>query len=323
MNPRTILWQVIVLIALVCTAALVVDPLTGFVMAGIGLELALVLNVGYAHALGAQGRPSRRLKGDRMVGRLVILGFGVPLVLSAVAALAGHTPNPKLWEFNEIEIAALFIAPAVLFTLIVLSSLVDWYYVRPRIDGVVREPPCRSPKDGIWKRVTRRWLLHRTIATVAYFLFALSEAFAVMLMLAREHPVAAGVVGGVGGLAGLFLIFVDTYRAQLPTVAKWILGPAFRLGEDLRFGAYMFEGRGYVLHVSVPVTKLAALDEHGAPIREEDGSVRLFERRNTDLSAANLDAQHRVLCPATCQRLNPECVFGEHRSDTRARSVIF
>ena len=45
--------------------------------------------------------------------------------------------------------------------------------------------------------------------------FAVTVAVIVMIMLVREHPKAAAVVGGVSGIAGLLLIFAGSYRSAL------------------------------------------------------------------------------------------------------------
>jgi hypothetical protein len=283
-------------------------------LAGVALLAAITLNAGYAQALGAQGRSARRILGDRRTSQHVAVGFVVPLVASLVALIAGHRPRTTVWDFSHAELAAMLIAAAALFVVVVLSSLVDWYYIRPRIDAVVRDPPCLADgnQKAVWKRVTRRWYLHRGLAAVAYFAFALVLALVLMLMLAREHPTAAGVVGGVSGIAGLLLIFFGSFRSQLPVVADWTISPAFVVGDDLSYKAYKWKGRGYVLHVSVPRVKLVPLDEDG-----NRTDTPFVERRNSDLAESDLDAKPASACAGGCVRLNPECL--RHKTKENAR----
>jgi hypothetical protein len=139
-----------------------------------------------------------------------------------------------------------------------------------------------------------------------------------MLMLVREHPAAAGVIGGVGGIAGLLLIFAGNYRAQLPTVAQFVLSPAYCLGDDLTYEAGKWEGRGFVLHVAVPVTKLVPLDEKGQP-----GATPYVERKNSDLNEADLTSRHTTACASTCAHLNPQCVAELPRFDKRRHLLIY
>lgn len=308
MNPNTIRWQAFVLVFLLMAVALLVAPTTALVVGLPALVAALALNAGYARVLGDAGRPERRMTGDLWVARFIGIALVFPAIVSAVLGTLGYNAELRLWEFSLAETAVLIISPAVLFTLILLSSLIDWYYVRPRIDGVVCDPPCRSSGSANWKRPTRRWFLHRGLATVAYIGFALVVAFVVMLMLVAKHPAAAGVIGGVGGIASLLLIFAGDYRAQLPAVARWTLSPAYCLGDDLSYDAYRTGGRGYVLHVAVPVTKLVPLDDEGLPT-----GVPFLERKNTDLADAQLDSRVTIACDGGCSRLNPECVVGRLR----------
>jgi hypothetical protein len=317
MNPRTVLWQAAVFAVLAVALSWVVGATAGLVVIVVVVLVVGLLNGGYAWALGSQGRPERRVAGDRLVSTYLAAATAVPAVAITGLSIAGHDPTATAWKFTDAEVDALAFSPALLFAVVLCSSAVDWYYIRPRIDGIVRQPACRSSGDGIWKRTTRRWYLHRGIATLTYILFALAVAFVVMSMLLREEPTAAGLIGGVGGLAGLLLIFVGPYRSQIPTVAKFVLSPAFCLGDDLTYEAHRWKGRGYVLHVSVPVAKLVPLDEHGRRT-----AIPFVERKNTDLADSDLISVPTRACAGACVLLNPECAFELLRVDARSRRFI-
>lgn len=320
MNPRTIRWQAGVIFCLLLLTDLVVGPSPVLWLGGLGLAWVLGLNVRYAYELGDQGRPERRVIGDRWVARFCGFGLLLPLLIALVSLLFGFNPQVHVWDFTVNETATIVIAAALLFVIIICSSAVDWYYIRPRIDGVIREPPCRSSGSVDWKSPTRWWYVHRGFATLAYFGFALAVAFVVMVMLVREHPAAAGVIGGVGGIASVLLLFAGNYREQLfSAVGKFVLSPPFCLGDDLSYsGGRIVAGRGYVLHVAIPVTKLVPLDDHGMPSTE----VRFFEPRNSDLDEAELRSRPTVACAAGCAHLNAECVFGLKRLDRRRHLVV-
>jgi hypothetical protein len=302
---------------MVLMTTLIAAPAAALWLGGVALTLALVLNAGYAHSLEARGRPDRRITGDRWVARHVAFGLGAPLIVAVALMLAGYNPSAHVWDFTVDETSALAIATTTLFILILLSSLVDWYYIRPRIDGVVCTPPCRSSGSDTWKRPTRWWFLHRGLATLAYMGFALVVALVLMLMLVRAHPAAAGVIGGVGGIAGLLLIFAGQYRSQLPTVAQFVLSPAYCLGDDLTYEAHKWNGRGFVLHVAVPVTKLVPLDDRGQPT-----GTAFVERKNSDLAEADLTSRPTVACVNGCAKLNPRCAVDVTRQDQRHRYLI-
>jgi hypothetical protein len=323
MNPRTDLWQAVASAATLALIIAFADPTVAICLAGAGTVVALALNAAYAHALGRRGRSVRRVLGDHLVAAHLALGLALPLLGAVAAAFLGGHPATALWGFRHAEVEALLSAAGALFLVIFLSSLIDWYYIRARIDGVVCAPPCRASKDekGPWKRVTRRWYIHRGLATLAYILFALFVAVIVMIMLVREDPAAAGVIGGVSGLAGLLLIFAGPYRSELPSVAKWALSPAFVVGDDVQFEGIRKAKRGYVLHVAVPVVKLVPLDHSGRPT---DGPF--IEPKNSQLAEAELEAKPTRACERGCAQLNPECLRrpgrDNRRVDRRLRRLI-
>jgi hypothetical protein len=298
--------------------AFLVAPLTVIWLAGSALILVLAFNFGYAHALQDGGRPTRRMLGDRWVVRFLAFGLLLPLLVAIVLWLFDYNRNLQIWDFTVNETSSLLIGAAALFILIICSSAIDWYYIRPRIDGAVCAPPCRSSGSDTWKGPTRWWYLHRGLATLAYMAYALVVALVVMLMLVREHPAAAGVIGGVGGIAGLLLIFAGNYRAQLPTVAQFVLSPGYCLGDDLTYEAGKWGGRGFVLHVAVPVTKLVPLDENGQP-----SGPAFVERKNSDLNEADLTPRHTIACEGGCAHLNPQCLADLPRLDQRRHLLIF
>lgn len=307
-------------LGLLLLTAAVVGPQPVFWLAGLAVIWVLALNFLYALQLGDRGRCERRTHGDRWVARFLAVGLVLPLLVAVALFVLEYNPQVRAWDFTVNETASIVIGAATLFVLIICSSAVDWYYVRPRIDGVLRDPPCRSGGKANWKSPTRWWYVHRAAATLAYFGFALLVAVVVMIMLVREHPAFAGVIGGAGGLASLLLIFAGNYRAQLPSVGQFILSPAFCLGDDLTYeNGRIRDGRGFVLHVAVPVVKLVPLDEHGRPTT----GTPFVERKNSDLSEAELNSRPTTACAVACAGLNPECVAGRERSDQRRHWLVF
>jgi hypothetical protein len=111
----------------------------------------------------------------------------------------------------------------------------------------------------------------------------------------------------VGGIASLLLIFAGDYRAQLPTIARWTLSPAYCLGDDFSYDAYRTGGRGYVLHVAVPVTSWFRWTNTDCQPASH------VERKNTDLADAQLHSVRTVACDGGCSLLNPECVVNRPR----------
>jgi hypothetical protein len=324
MNPRTILWQSLSTGAILALMIAFASPALATWISAIALALAVALNAGYAHTLGKLGRSPRRIQGDHLVAAYVGVGLAAPLIAAVLAHVAGVRPGIAFWGFRHLEIEALLTSCGALFAVVLVSSLIDWYYIRPRIDGVVCEPPCLASKDykGPWKRVTRRWYIHRGLATFAYILFAIAVAVIVLLMLIREDHAAAELIGGISGIAGLLLIFAGSYRSELPTAAKWALSPGFYLGDDLTYEGAQRTKRGYVLHVAIPVVKLVPLNKRGHPL-----GASFLEMKNTVLAEGELTTKPTIACKEGCAGLNPECLRRDsatnERRDFRRRLLIF
>ena len=324
MNPRTILWQSLATGVILVLMIAFASPGLAIWVSAITFALAIALNAGYAHALGKLGRSARRIQGDHLVAAYVGAGLAAPLITAVLAQVSGAHPGIAFWGFKHLEIEALLTACGALFAVVLASSLIDWYYIRPRIDGVVCEPPCLASRaqKGPWKRVTRRWYIHRALATFAYILFAIAVSVIVLLMLIREDHAAAALIGGVSGIAGLLLIFAGSYRSELPTAAKWALSPGFYLGDDLTYEGAQRTKRGYVLHVAIPVVKLVPLNKRGHPL-----GASFLEMKNTVLAEGELTTKPTVACKEGCAGLNPECLrrdsAANERRDFRPRLLIF
>lgn len=91
------------------------------------------------------------------------LGSGLfGIVLGLVATHDHFHPLRHAHPFiHAVIIAATIGAPAVF-----LSSLVDWYWILPRIGGFgAYFAPCEEGGQEQWARVTSLWLIHRALAT--------------------------------------------------------------------------------------------------------------------------------------------------------------
>jgi hypothetical protein len=47
-----------------------------------------------------------------------------------------------------------------------VSSLVDWYWILPKISGIVCKAPCEAPGKERWESPTGHWYFHRGVATL-------------------------------------------------------------------------------------------------------------------------------------------------------------
>ncbi|MEO7895581.1 MAG: hypothetical protein ABIR57_15345 [Aeromicrobium sp.] len=192
---------------------------------------AMGLATSYAYALlrgRAQSLKSSAADGSRRDPRRV-LSFGGPIhrtpwrkrrdnlvaaevlwVAIAPLTLLGLRHEGILSSWGEsiwvTNIGILFVGLSTLLTIVFVSSLIDWFYVRPRRDGLVCLPPCWEPANERWYRVTRTWIRHRMIADLAFATFFPVTGIAIIFSLGSEGSVGSWVsrvVGFIFTLCGL------------------------------------------------------------------------------------------------------------------------
>lgn len=150
----------------------------------LGLAVLLVavwglLNRSYAQALGDLPRRTTRVDGDIEVVRQVALIFALWALAKAISVLGIQIADSQ-------QVATALILAVAFFEAMYLSSTVDWYYVRPRRDGVVMEPPCRTSMQPVWDVVTRRWYRHRCVTTfVCYIAASAGVGFIALAIMGR------------------------------------------------------------------------------------------------------------------------------------------
>jgi hypothetical protein len=127
------------------------------------------LNNDYARALAGRSRSTERAAGDRAAGKALAVA-SVPPLLYAASALWFEQLQlaPELLGGDQRTVVAVAAAFALCF--VFASTVTDWYYIRPRRDGVIEYPPCRRENREPWVDITRWWILHRTLAATVFFL---------------------------------------------------------------------------------------------------------------------------------------------------------
>jgi hypothetical protein len=216
------------------------------IIACVGLLAALLLNHGYARALGGTARPLARLPFDRLVTTELLSAFGIPLV-AAAAVLSGQAPTVAIDPRLAVIAGAFAMVMAVCF----VSSLVDWYYVLPRRDGLIGKPPCRSPEDARWQRVTWFWFLHRFIAAVVTIGGVYAIAFCLGLWVYDRYPAVLSAAGGITVILGAITYFARSYLQNIVQVWQRLFGLTLALGEHLTARADDQFVSGYVLNVAI------------------------------------------------------------------------
>jgi hypothetical protein len=316
MNP-TFMWVQAICLALACAVlALTPGHVEALVLALLLAVHWLVMNATYAASLegrrrstGKDGGPDRQRQ-DRRVRWQAVVVFAV----GVAAGTAGpHLHDLWLWYDRKL-LTVCFAALGALAWTVYASSLVDWYFVRPRLDGVVREPPCRSSGEAVWENVTRLWYLHRGVAEflgIVAVIVAFSSLAGALIAGGGTLPVAAIVAlptGAAGALVLLTQAAISTLRHRA------ITAPFIWIGDELRDDGW----RAYVLHVTA----------RGIVVREWDAEAASWGRAN-EITHDRLDEERlqRVVYAGCgrCPKLNPDCQWEETGHDAglpRRRLVL-
>lgn len=219
-------------------------PLAGAV--GIGcLGAALALAYRRQLATAPRGPSPQRAGNDRLVARswFAVVLFGVIAWLASEFGF-GYPSAP-------VFVRALAWGLSLLSVSVFVSSLVDWYWILPRVTGLIRPAPWESPGDPAWTRVTRIWLLHRALATLAF------SAGAVLVPVYMAIATSGAARSAWGSAAGVLLGAVVPLNQRL----IFALNPPVRLGDVLETPV----GPAYVLDVALEGARVRVLGTHLLP----------------------------------------------------------
>jgi hypothetical protein len=282
----------------------------------------LVLNASYAHALDGRGRSAGedggpdRQRQDRRVRRQAVMAVAVGL---AAGVAGSHVQDLWLWHDRTL-LTVCFGALGALAWVIYASSLVDWYYVRPRIDGIVRRPPCLSSGDEAWGDLMRLWYLHRAIAeflAIVAVIAAFSSFVGAMIAGTDDLPTAAAVALPTGAAGALVLLT----QAALSTLRHRALNrPWVWIGDELRDGNGW---RAYVLHLNMSGVLVSVWD----PRRRRWGREREIAHERLDaqsIEPAHFDGCSRYGGERCCQ-VNPGCEWDatDHEAELPRRRLVW
>jgi hypothetical protein len=226
MRPKDALWAFTV----VTVAALAALWLRGFAdtAAAVSLGVAvfgLCLDIGYLMTR----RPTRVLAHRRFLDRHVRGQLAVFLAAAAVMFVVGN--GDPLAHVSPI-LEALILGAVVATTAIYVSSLVDWYWVLPRVGGMQRSGliPCVNSGGERWSGVTSIWLFHRAVATAL-----------VTTVLAAVPGYLAGRTGTGGTESAAWVVFgsalaigYGSVSANVPAAFRQAFNPDIHVGDLVR-----------------------------------------------------------------------------------------
>jgi hypothetical protein len=172
-----------------------------------------------------------RVRLDRLVDRSAIAATAAGVLGLAVGLAAGTDAPGQL--AGHAAGAALVVGAGGIFW----SSLVDWYWVLPRISGLTGHRACRlDPEPGAdrisWEEVTRWWIIHRIAAVVAVAVAAGGLVGTVAGLGARSLDAAPAVQGMVAVLSAIVATFAEVYRKKAAHGLPLLLHPEIVVGES-------------------------------------------------------------------------------------------
>ena len=213
-------------------------------------------------------------------------GLGAAVDLNVLA------DTPK-WTYC---VAFLTAIPFVLYA----SSLVDHYYIRPRLDGVVREPPCRSSRDRHWCWVTRIWYLHRSVADILGITLVIGAVTAL-----AAAPAELDTASTVAVVSAALAVLIVLARGAVHTLRTYAADePRLWLGDTVGCPG---QPESFLLHVT----------GRGIVVRDRIATPPLWSRQR-DIPHAQLESRDYVAatfrgCALRCLKVNDDCEWPHTR----------
>jgi hypothetical protein len=208
-----------------------------------------------SYLIRGRGRRCLVLAHRRFLDRIVRAQWLCLLVggLALAHGLAAGGVDPLSDESDAIN--ALVVAFAIGIATIYASSLVDWYWILPKVSGIVAPPPCTSVVAKAYAGVTKVWFFHRAAAT----------AVITALIAGTPAYIAATIEEGPTLRAGLTLLGAAAAIGFNAATAGTVWAFSQFLSPRLEVGSYVRRRKdiddphpqdGYVLDVAVQGVKV-------------------------------------------------------------------
>jgi membrane protein YqaA with SNARE-associated domain len=301
--------------------AMLLCAVTKVGLPGLAGGAAVVLGVGLGTLVQVNRKTIDRTEGARTRASLMcwlLISNSVPVVVAVVSwlsgsahkepwyqALLGIVPSADRWLWHAVT----GLATAITATLLV-SSLLDWCLVRPRLRDRV-ERPCRRQPNEDWTSLTQRWLGQRIVAYLIIRTCALVLLTIGVLGTGVQLPSA--VLSLLGGLAALLIAyFINNVVpiAGLVTNPQLLVGDRITLAEEYGTGVSARPAY-YVVDVGIEGFKLVEVDDHDSPMR---GIARPQADRSLALKDVGrlLRARRDFLgCAVACAQVDRHCPFAD------------
>jgi hypothetical protein len=298
--------QVALLIVSSCLIAFTPGRVLVWFVVGFLLAISALLGGTYHRKLGHRIRPPKRLDSDREVSRQLVLTVAAPVICDLVTTIHGGL---SLWASPELTVGAGSFCG--FWLAVYVSSLIDWYYVRSRRDGIVVSPPCRDRGETNWLVVTRVWWANRCMVVLICYLVGITSVVA--FGLAALGPtggsgaaVGSLIVAGVVAATGAVRLFYGNLAAVGEAFTSCFFSPPDIVLGDKLVGSDGFVG-GYVRDIALEGITVVPLEPGDRPRMNGDAPRTKRHRLKTILNSSVLETRQFEGCRSDCVHVNEYC----------------
>jgi hypothetical protein len=251
--------------------------------------------------------PSPLAKGDYalvLAGGLLLVFPWFVLVVFGEAGFVNVTKSK-----NQDVILAMLLIAAVVVSLILVSTMIDWSYVRPRLRGH-RGSICATSMKGQWRSVTRFWLLHRTVVMLA----GIAGATALVALAANAwvRPFDEVIAGAIAAAATVVTGYYLTRAAPSLAIAfnpPVQVGDVIEIAEEFQVHEPEKLREYFVVDIAREGMKLLQLEGRNRVRRVGPDALRTHDRTIDALEITKLLRGRRPIgpCASKCQLLTEFC----------------
>jgi hypothetical protein len=289
----------------------------GWPWEALGITVGTVVLVGAVWWMGRRARGNLgKAEGPKSVDqddrKKIVLSLGM-LVLPGIIVFAFKHFQPfRAVPHDEasrgITLTMLLITNAAAI-LVYVSTLTDWFYVRPFLSGGCGSI-CATSLEDQWRGVTRIWLLHRAVAVLG--VIAAITALTTLAANTWIRPIDEVIAGAIGGVAAIVAGYYLTRTASLLAIA---INPPVQVGDVIEIAEEFNvhepgEPREYfVVDVALEGVKLLQLGPGDVIPRDGPDAKRTHDRSVDVMEISKLLRSRRAVkpCDEKCQLLTKHC----------------
>jgi hypothetical protein len=235
---------------------------------------------------------------DRIVRRQLLTISALGAAIIAVGETTGYHP----FHGAAASVKAIIVGAVIGVGTVYVSSLIDWYWIVPRISGTTGPAPCEHSGNERWAGLTNVWFFHRAVATSV-----------VIGILAGVPAYIAGHSGSDGTawalLGAALAVGYSSVNTGVRTALEFAFNAPNNVGDIIRVRADpedAFLSDAYVVDVSIQGLKYKLLDTSDDPpeFSNKGDQLSMEELKKT---RRNPSAKSPCEGVAHCQAVNWYC----------------